>query len=190
MSMAMLWVSNTAVLWVNSRLSEVWSWPSWTWVRTGLTPRVQVSGPVRSGPAPDFVGPGPGGEWTGPWGRTGVGPGLNLYFKFIVLCTVSNIILSFCNCFQEGQTRWSLKLFMHHCNESTTPIAGLSSLSLPYTTHFCKFLFHLFLCNKLLILVLVPFLWQQRQMMDTMGWWWVLLFLNFEFLLTNFLFII
>ena len=122
--------------------------------------------------------------------RTGVRPGLNLYFKFIVLCTVSNIILSFCNHFQEGRTRRSLKLFMHHRNESTTPVAGLSSLSLPYTTHFRKFLFHLFLCNKLLILVLVPFLWQQRQMMDTMGWWWVLLFLNFEFLLTNFLFII
>ena len=116
-----------------------WSWPSWTWV--------QVSGPVRSGLAPDFVGPGPGGEWTGPWGRTGVGPGLNLYFQFIILCTVSNIILSFCNHFQEGRTWQSLKLFMHHHNESTTPVAGLSSLSLPCTTHFHKFLFHLFLCN-------------------------------------------
>ena len=118
---------------VGTRLSEVRSWPSWTWVQTGL--------------APDFVGPGPGGEWTGPWGQTGVGPGLNLYFKFIVLCTVSNIILSFCNCFQEGWTWRSLKLFMHHRNESMTPIAGLSSLSLPCTTHFHKFLFHLFLCN-------------------------------------------
>ena len=128
----------------SSRLSEVRSWPSWTWVQTGPTPWVRVSGPVRSGPAPDFVGPGPGGEWTGPWSQTGVGPGPNLYFQFIILCTVSNIILSFCNHFQEGR---SLKLFMHHRNESTTPVAGLSSLSLPCTTHFRKFLFHLFLCN-------------------------------------------
>ena len=132
------------ILIILHRLSEVRSWPSWTWVWTGPTPWVWVSGPVRSGPAPDFVGPGPGGEWTGPWGQTGVRPGPNLYFQFIILCTVSNIILSFCNCFQEGR---SLKLFMHHRNESTTPVAGLSSLSLPCTTHFCKFLFHLFLCN-------------------------------------------
>ena len=85
-----------------TRLSKVRSWPSWTWVRTRLAPWVQVSGPVRSGPAPDFVGPGPGGEWTGPWGWTRVGPGPNLYFQFIILCTVSNIILSFCNHFQKG----------------------------------------------------------------------------------------
>ena len=55
----------------------------------------------------------------------GVRPGPNLYFQFIILCTVSNIILSFCHRFQEGR---SLKLFMHHCNESMTPVAGLSSL--------------------------------------------------------------
>ena len=74
----------------STRLSAVRSWPSRTWVRTGPTPWVRVSGPVRSGPAPNFVGPGPGGEWTGPWGRTGVGPGPNLYFQFLILCTVSN----------------------------------------------------------------------------------------------------
>ena len=27
---------------------------------------------------PIFGGPGPGGEWTGPWGQTGTGPGPSL----------------------------------------------------------------------------------------------------------------
>ena len=41
-------------------------------------------GPLRVGPVsgwtePNFVGPGPGGEWTGPWGRTRVRPGPDLY---------------------------------------------------------------------------------------------------------------
>ena len=77
-------------------------------LKSGPGPRGPGSGPVRSGPAPDFVGPGPGGEWTRPWGRTGVGPGPNLYFQFIILCTVSNIILSFCNRFQEGRAEFEI----------------------------------------------------------------------------------
>ena len=38
-----------------------------------------MSGPVRGWTGPNFVGPGPGGEWTGLWGRTRVGPGPDLY---------------------------------------------------------------------------------------------------------------
>ena len=62
-------------------LSGVRSWPSWTWVRTGPTPQVRGSRPVRGWTGPYFLGPGPGGEWTGPWGRTWVGPGLDLIFE-------------------------------------------------------------------------------------------------------------
>src|SRR5271155_4989165 len=78
------------------RLSEVRSWPSRTWVRTGPTPWVRVSGPVRGWTGPNFVGPGPGREWTGPWGRTRVGPGPD--HIFIILVSTVIIRYKYCTC--------------------------------------------------------------------------------------------
>ena len=94
---------------VEARLSGVWSWPSRIWVRTGPTLQVRLSGPVRGWTGPNFEGPGPGGEWTGPWGRTQVGPEPDLNFTLWICLIFISLQYTFTVIFKKWR---SLKLFI------------------------------------------------------------------------------